>query len=111
MANVRTQLPPIRPAETVEEQFHRLADAWQSAVAHLSSSTKRDHHPAYQAIIALGPPVVPFLLADLERSQRHWFTALSAITGADPVAPQAAGIIQRMADAWVAWGKKQGIQW
>jgi hypothetical protein len=111
MANVRTQPPSIQPLETVEEQFHRLADAWQSAVAHLSSSTKRDNHPAYQAIIALGLPVVPLLLADLEHKQRHWFTALSAITGADPVAPQDAGKIQRMVDAWLHWGKHQGYQW
>jgi len=109
MANVLTKpLPP--PQETVEEQFHRLADVWQSAVAHLSSSSKRDNHPAYQQIIALGPPVVPFLLRDLAATHRHWFAALSSITGANPIPREDAGKIQRMADAWIDWGKKEGYQ-
>ena len=111
MTNVLTKQLPTPPQETVEEQFCRLANAWQVAVAHLSSSTKRDTHPLYREIIALGPPVVPFLLRDLESNQRHWFTALSVITGADPIAEQHAGNIQRMADAWLEWGKKEGYQW
>ena len=43
--------------------------------------------PAYQAIIALGSPVIPLLLQDLQREPAHWFEALKAITGEDPVAP------------------------
>jgi hypothetical protein len=97
--------------ETIEEKFNRLAEAWQSAVAHLSSASKRDNHPAYQEVIALGPPLVPFLLRDLERTHRHWFAALSAITKANPVAPEDAGNIGKMVEAWLAWGKQQGYQW
>jgi hypothetical protein len=111
MATVRNQ-PTIDPAaETLEQKFNRLADAWQSGVAHLSSSSKRDNHPAYQEIIALGQPVVPLLLRDLERTSRHWFTALATITKAQPVAAEDAGNIRKMAQAWLDWGKKQGYQW
>jgi hypothetical protein len=107
MANLAMKLPQ----ETVEEQFTRLAEEWQSAVAHLSSATKRDNHRAYREIIGMGPIVVPFLLRDLETHQRHWFTALSAITGANPITEQDAGNIANMAKAWFAWGKKEGYQW
>ena len=111
MATIGTQ-PTINPdAETLEEKFNRLADAWQDAVAHLSSSSKRDNHPVYREIIALGPPVVPLLLRDLERTSRHWFAALTALTNAQPVPPEDAGNIRKMVEAWLDWGKQQGYQW
>jgi hypothetical protein len=59
----------------------------------------------------LGPPVVPLLLRDLERTNRHWFTALATITNGNPIAPEDAGNIRKMAQAWLDWGKQQGYQW
>ena len=52
----------------------------------------------------MGPAVVPLLLRDLETKRRHWFAALAAITGADPVSAEDAGNIPRMAEAWLHWG-------
>ncbi len=94
--------------ETLEETFERLASTWQDAVAHLSSSAKRERHPAYQQIIALGPAAIPCLLRDLELNQRHWFTALTVLTGADPIREEDAGLIPAMIEAWLRWGKEQG---
>jgi hypothetical protein len=95
-------------AENIEERFARLAATWHRAVAHQSSSRLRDNHPAYQEIIRLGPPVVPLLLRDLEVNRRHWFTALTAITGVNPVPREDAGDIPRMIDAWLRWGRENG---
>lgn len=97
--------------ETVSAKFQRLANAWHTAVAHLSSSSKRESHPAYQEIIAMGPAVIPSLLGDLEINRRHWFTALTAITGVNPVAEEDAGNVPRMIDAWLQWGRGQGYRW
>jgi len=98
--------------ETMAEKFQRLANAWTAAVAHLSSSSKRENHPLYKEIIALGPAVVPLLLSDLATTTgRHWFTALSAITGADPVGEEDAGKILKMREAWLNWGKENGYRW
>ncbi len=106
-----TQSPPVTPpAEGVEERFARLAAAWHTAVAHHSSSRIRHGHPAYQEIIGMGPAVVPLLLRDLERTRRHWFAALSAITGVDPVPSADAGDIPRMAEAWLRWGRENGYR-
>jgi hypothetical protein len=97
--------------DELRRRFDLLADDWERAVAYLSDSTLREAHPAYRAIVALGPAVVPLLLADLERTHRHWFAALAELTGANPVAPEDAGRIRRMAEAWVRWGRENGYAW
>ena len=37
------------------------------------------------------------------------FWALEAITGENPVPAADRGKVQKMADAWVAWGREQGL--
>ncbi len=105
-AKATTDLLP----ETLANKFQRLANAWTAAVGHLSSSSKRENHPIYKEIIALGPDLIPLLLADLDKNQRHWFTALSALTGPDPVPVEDAGKILKMSDAWLRWGKENGYR-
>jgi hypothetical protein len=111
MSSVPVTQPPAPPPETIEEKFQRLAMAWHQAVAHHSSSSIRDSHPAYQQIIGMGQPVVPLLLRDLETNRRHWFEALQAITGANPVPDADRGRIPRMVEAWLHWGRENGYQW
>ncbi len=69
---------------------------------------RRLQHPAYRQIVELGPAVVPLLLRELERRPNHWFAALRALTGADPVAPADRGRLGVMAEAWIKWGKERG---
>jgi hypothetical protein len=83
MSTTRTEPPIAAAAETLEERFERLAAAWQNAVAHVSSSSKRDNHP---------------------------FTALSELTNAQPVPPEDAGNIRKMVEAWLDWGRQQGYR-
>jgi hypothetical protein len=99
------------PAETVAQSFRRLAGEWHRAVAHHSSSTIRNSHPAYRAIIALGPEVVPLLLRDMEDNHTHWFVALRDITGAHPIPSSAAGNIPLTVEHWLRWAKENGYQW
>lgn len=101
-------LPPSRPAESVEDRFHRLAAVWHRDTAYLSCMEEAERHPAYQEIIGLGAEVVPLLLRDLAENHTHWFAALEAITGARPVPASAAGNIPKMADAWLGWAKDNG---
>ena len=68
-------------------------------------------HMAYQRIIGLGPAVIPSLLQELDRSPQHWFWALHAITGVDPVLPEHKGQVQHMAQDWLRWGRETGYQW
>jgi len=41
----------------------------------------------------------------------HWHRALRQITGADPVPPADRGNLDKAAEAWLRWGKKQGYEW
>jgi hypothetical protein len=94
-----------------EQRFLDLAATWKRERGPHSSSARLAEHPAYRRIIAMGPEVVPFLLRELEREPDHWFRALHAITGVDPVSPESRGKIREMAEAWLCWGREQGYQW
>lgn len=100
--------PASRQVETFVERFSRLVGEWKEATKFTSSVTAMSTHPAYQHIIDMGKPAVPFLLAELERELGHWFWALQAITGVDPIPVEDAGDIRKMADAWLEWGRQQG---
>ena len=52
---------------------------------------------------------MPFILQELEQKPDHWFAALRAMTGEDPVTPEDRGQMDRMASAWVRWGKEHGL--
>lgn len=92
----------------VEELFRMLVAEWKTAVAALSSTTARAQHPAYQKITALGQPAVPLLLRELRERPNHWFAALRALTGVNPVPVSDRGKIGPMAEAWVRWGEEHG---
>jgi len=102
----RTTTP--EPA-SLSAQFQALANQWKAETALLSSTSALVAHPAYQAIIGLGPRVIPLLLRELEEEPVHWFEALKAITGEDPVPPEHWGRIPAMAADWLAWGRSRGL--
>ena len=56
----------------------------------------------------MGPSGVPLLLRSLDRQPDHWFWALYAVTGEDPVSPEDKGDTRKMAAAWLEWGRKRG---
>jgi hypothetical protein len=93
----------------LETEFHTLAHQWKDDCGLLSSTSAMVAHPAYQAIIELGQPAVPLLLRELEKEPVHWFEALKAITGEDPVSPTDWGNISAMASAWLAWGRSRKL--
>ena len=112
MATLPLKKPPDSPnQETVAERFQRLATVWHEQTDYLSSMSEASSHPAYQEIIRLGPPVVPLLLRDLQDNHTHWFAALHAITGAQPIAKDLAANIPKMVEGWLRWAKKNGYQW
>ena len=106
---VQVKALPTPGTGGVEDRFQRLAAEWRRDVGPLSSVSKITQHPSYQAIIALGRDVVPLILRELERQPDHWFAALRALTGADPVAPEDRGRMDRMAAAWIHWGREQDL--
>ena len=68
--------------------FERLADEWLEQRPKGVDVAQMIKHPAYQAIIDIGPDAVPWLLARLAQRPDHWFHALNQITDAQPVQPE-----------------------
>jgi hypothetical protein len=92
------------------ETFEILAEAWERDRPRGADIEQMTKHPAYQRIIAMGEPAVPWLLQRLAEKPDHWFVALNAITGARPVPPESRGRIKEMTQAWVNWGLQQGYE-
>lgn len=92
----------------VEAQFRALADQWRRETGLLSSSTQKTAHPAYQEIIGMGAAAIPLILREMQERGGHWFAALRAISGENPVPREYAGQIPRIREGWLEWGRLQG---
>jgi hypothetical protein len=97
----------VEESQSVEHLFARLAETWSEEVGHMSSLSDRVKHPAYRTIVSLGWDVVPFLIADLQKTHRQWFSALSEITGIQPFDKSDVGNVRRMTAAWIDWWQKR----
>lgn len=102
---------PRGEAHRLGELFRELAERWKEETKMLSSVEDIVVHPCYQRIIGLGRDVLPCLIRELETRPGHWFWALRAITGADPVPAEHRGRVPEMAKAWIAWARRQGLRW
>jgi hypothetical protein len=91
------------------ERFRALAAEWKTRSRHLSNTTQMAMLKPYQQIIGMGDAALPLILEELQREPDHWFWALEAITQENPVSEDSRGKVREMADAWLAWGKKNGL--
>ncbi len=98
----------IAPPRQFEALFAKLTDEWRRETHFLSSTTAIATHPAYQRIIGMGPQVVPLILTEMQKEPGHWFWALVALTGENPVPPADQGRMTAMTDAWLKWGRENG---
>lgn len=101
--------PISREAVGLQTRFKRLAAQWRGEVRFSSSASEIAMNPAYQQIIGMGPSVVPLIMDELKEEPDHWFWALKAVTGADPVEPDEAGDVEAMSARWLVWGKEAGF--
>ncbi len=93
--------------ETPEQKFVRYAERWRAETGFMSSARDMATHESYQRIIGMGLDALPFILSELRERPDHWFWALNAITGIDPVPACDRGKIERMRDAWINWADTQ----
>jgi hypothetical protein len=92
-----------------KQRFEQLARKWREETQWLSSTTDLAMHPAYQAIIGMGPDALPMILTELEANSGYWYWALKAISNEDPVPPSDRGAIKKMRAAWLRWGKEKAL--
>lgn len=100
--------PKRQTKKFVEKQFNLLAEKWYLETLHSSGYLDKVLHPAYQRIIGLGKSVIPFILRELKDQLGEWFWALRALTGEDPTTSAMSGNRDKMAQAWLNWGKENG---
>jgi hypothetical protein len=107
-----TPVPVTPAAESVEQRVVPLLARWREETAYLSSSTGLTEHPAYEELITLGAPALPFLFRDLEQTRDgHLSKALAAITRARPVLAEDRGEVRDVAESWLGWAKDNGYSW
>lgn len=95
---------------SADDKFACLVSIWKHGRGHTSSATEMTMHPAYQRIIAMGDLATPLILRQLKSdgdNPDHWFSALMAITGENPVPAESRGNMLEMARAWLEWGNKE----
>ncbi len=101
----------LRDPRNNRSTFQDLVREWRAARGATSSVTAISILPAYQRIIGMGDAAVPLILAELKSEgddPDHWFWALTAITGANPVNLEDQGDMLKMAESWLKWGEAQG---
>lgn len=89
-------------------EMESLIERWLNETLHISSTLEMVSHPAYLQIISKGERALPFIFRELEKAPGHWFTALRAITGADPVPGDVRGDMKTMRDHWIRWAEAEG---
>ncbi|AOX00521.1 MULTISPECIES: hypothetical protein [Moorena] len=97
--------------EDIEQTFRQLVHQWREETRGISSTTQAAMHPAYQQIIGMGKEAIPLLLRELEQKSGRWFWALKSITREDPVQEEHQGNTQKMIEAWLNWGLRNGYKW
>ena len=92
--------------ERLRAEFETLARQWKDDTAGDSTGTAILMHPAHQRIVGMGRPALPLILEDMREQGGHWFAALHAISGENPIAPEEQGRILKMQAAWLEWGRE-----
>ncbi len=100
------EIDDVLRRKSIEEEFQRLVKQWHEETDGHSSPTRISSNPAYLRIISFGELVIPLIFKELEANGGHWYPALRAITGENPVHESARGRTRLMDEAWLNWGRE-----
>ena len=100
---------PVVVETNVRERFEQLKNDWKVQSRYLSNTAQMAMLWPYQQIIGMGSLAIPLILAELRHETDHWFWALEAITGENPVPAEAVGNVCATAEAWLQWGRHKGF--
>jgi hypothetical protein len=96
--------PEAADSIDLAREFQSLTSEWRKDTGFHSSLAKKVMHPAYQRIMAIGKPALPFILRDLRETSDHWFYALRYIVGKDIGSEANASTTEEATRAWLEWG-------
>jgi GAF domain-containing protein len=102
---------PLSISQKNEARFNALAAKWKVDTQTSLLMTQKCTDPSYQRIIGMGQQILPLLLNKIsEPSGEDWFWALSAITDENPIKLEHRGIIDKITEDWIKWGRSQGYE-
>jgi hypothetical protein len=94
---------------SIEDDFDSFALTWGIDNRHNSNAQLIAQHPSYQRIVGMGRDALPLIFKRMKKAHGHWFLALQAITGINPVKVDNRGDIPAMTNDWLDWGKRNGF--
>lgn len=94
-----------------KQRFENLSQTWKTETQFLSSALEISTHPAYQQIIGMGKVAITLILNSIKKEPDHWFWALKALTGVDPVPEIMKGKVSEMTKVWLNWGIENGYEY
>lgn len=92
--------------QKLKQRFDLYNSIWQNETMFSSSISEITNNAAYRSIIGLGEDVIPFIIQDLKNNNSHWFYALEALTGQNPIKSEHRGIVELMKADWLEWANK-----
>ena len=98
----------VTPFTRIDTLVHRIFlisyEMWKLETQFISDPNKIEENRWYREIIRLGPDVVPFILSQMQDRPDYWFSALTEITGNDPIPEEHYGDLAAMTADWLKWG-------
>ena len=110
---ITTNQLDVLAEETVSLRFSLLLERWHKERGPTSSVSNIIRCDSYQQIIKMGKRALPLILAQLKQEGNnpdHWFIALEAITGEEPIPENAYGNMLKMSEAWLCWAEKNDVR-
>lgn len=88
--------------------FNRLASKLKEDFKYSSNMGAMVDHPAHKEIVEAGESVIKLILQDMQKDAWHWFITLWLITGEVVIKEEHRGIVPKMIDDWLEWGRENG---
>lgn len=95
--------------QQLKKRFDFYNSIWKNETIFSSSISEITNNSAYRSIIGLGQEVLPFIIDDLKTNDNHWFYALEALTGQNPIKENHKGIVPLMKNDWIEWAKENNL--
>ena len=92
--------------DLLRDRFAKLSRQWEKETLNISSVQQIVLNSNYQAIIGMGPQVIPLILDAMQEKPGFWFWALISLTGENPANNEVRGDIRHMTEAWLEWGRQ-----
>ena len=95
-------------ANELARRFRQFATTWKNETGMYSVDTRKVAHPAYLKIVGMGSEVIPLIFQDLEEHGGHWYQALEALLGFNPMDGIGGLSIRELKTMWLDWGRQHG---